>query len=71
MKKIMNRFLYPSKKDFLVFTGIQVFCVAVLWFISEKRSDYFVSSLFSFSVFSTSLLMWIRTKRRAVLLLKK
>lgn len=62
MKKFMNRFLYPSKKDFLLFTAIQIVCVTVLWFISETRANYFVAGFFSLTAFSTSFAMWGRIK---------
>jgi hypothetical protein len=65
MKKIMNRFLYPSKKDSVLFACIQVWCVTVLWFISEKKSDYFVSGLFSFSALCTFLFMWARARKKS------
>jgi len=66
MKKIVARFITPTKKDFVLFTTLQVICLAVLLLISERKSDYFIVSIFLLSSIITIASMWKRYKKNQV-----
>ena len=66
MKKIVARFITPTKKDFIFFTVLQLICLAVLLLISEKRSDFLIVSIFLLSSIITIASMWKRYKKNQV-----
>ncbi|MCX6316452.1 MAG: hypothetical protein NTW29_04130 [Bacteroidetes bacterium] len=58
MKSILRRMQAPSRKDLRLFISLLFTCSAVLWLISETRTQYFYSGFLTLNTITASLWIW-------------